>query len=151
MKHTLPSVLAHLCSTSFCSPAQLTALQHSSMLANTDFCSLALFSAHCSFLVLKSPVTYQKISNSWDYVKILADHKKMVIIATQDYKAFYSFKASTWHKALESTRLLKNHIPPQLSLPVSTHILRKRSCHNSTFIDEHNSYSVCISFAYTAR
>ena len=31
----------------------------------------------------------------------------MIIIATQDYKAFYSFKASAWHKAFRKHKASK--------------------------------------------
>ena len=113
--------------------------------------SLQHYSLHCFYIVntlchvnirLRVP-SYMFSDMSWS------------IIATQDYKASYSFKASAWHKALESTRLLESCITPQLSLPLSTHVLQRCvqmwSCHNSTFIGEHNSYSVCNAFAYTAR
>ena len=75
----------------------------------------------------------------------------MIIIATQDYKPFYGFKASARHKALASTRLLESRITLHLSLPLSTGVLHKWSCHNSTFIGEHNSHLVSNVFAYTAR
>ena len=68
----------------------------------------------------------------------------MIIIATNGSKAFYNIKPSTKYK--------QACITPQLSLPLSTHVLREWCHHNSTLIGEHNSYSVNIcSFAYTAR
>ena len=74
----------------------------------------------------------------------LADHKKMFIIATRDSKAFYSFKAFVQYK--------QARITSQLSLALSTYVLHKWSCLDSTLVGEHNSYSVCnCSFEYTAR
>ena len=62
----------------------------------------------------------------------------MIIIATQDFKAFYSFKA---HPLIQSYQKAQGL---QISLPLSTHGLCKWRCHNSPIIGKHNSYLIYI-------
>ena len=62
-------------------------------------------------------------------------HKRTIIKATRDFKAFYGFKASAWYKALES------RITSQLSLPLCTHqgiiiMNRNRTFYKGTWVSK---------------